>query len=67
MAWWESVAKQGVLGFDKRPTQVVIPELNNINRMFTIHAALEQSGFKTTEMEKLMGGNWLRVLSSSLG
>ncbi|MEW6130113.1 MAG: membrane dipeptidase [Acidobacteriota bacterium] len=65
--WWRSVGKQGVLGFDKDPQHVVIPELNNINRMFTIHAALEKSGFKLTEIEKIMGGNWLRVLTESLG
>ena len=65
--WWDSVAKQGVLGFGERPSHVVIPELNNIRRLFTIHAALEKSGFKSGEMEKIMGGNWIRVLTESLG
>ena len=65
--WWDSVAKQGILGFDQRPTHVVIPELNNIRRLFTIHAALEKSGFKSSEVEKIMGGNWIRVLTESLG
>jgi microsomal dipeptidase-like Zn-dependent dipeptidase len=67
LGWWDSVAKQGVLGFDKKPAHVVIPELNNINRMFTIYAALEKNGFKTSEIEKIMGGNWIRVLTGSLG
>jgi microsomal dipeptidase-like Zn-dependent dipeptidase len=67
LAWWDSVAKQGVYGFDQPPTHVVIPELNNINRMFTIHAALEKNGFKPSEIEKIMGGNWIRVLRESLG
>jgi membrane dipeptidase len=67
LGWWDSVAKQGVLGFDKRPTHVIIPELNNIERMFTIHAALEKNGFKAAEIEKIMGGNWIRVLTESLG
>jgi membrane dipeptidase len=67
LGWWESVAQQGVLGFDKKPQHVVIPELNNINRMFTIYAALEKSGFKSSEIEKIMGGNWIRVLTESLG
>lgn len=67
LEWWDSVAKQGVLGFEKRPAHVVIPELNNINRMFTIYAALEKCGFKSAEIEKIMGGNWVRVLTESLG
>lgn len=65
--WWDTVAKQGVLGFDQRPAHVVIPELNNIRRLFTIHAALEKSGFKSGEIEKIMGENWIRVLTESLG
>jgi membrane dipeptidase len=67
LGWWDYVAKEKVLGFDKRPTHVVIPELNNLRRMFTIHAALDKSGFKAAEVEKIMGGNWIRVLSESLG
>jgi membrane dipeptidase len=67
LGWWDYVATEKVLGFDKRPTHVVIPELNNLQRMFTIHAALDKSGFKAAEVEKIMGGNWTRVLSESLG
>lgn len=66
-AWWDSVAKQGVYGFDTRPTHVVIPILNNVRRMFVIHEALSQSGFTPREVEKIMGGNWIRVLTESLG
>jgi microsomal dipeptidase-like Zn-dependent dipeptidase len=65
--WWHSVARQGVLGFDKEPHHVVIPELNNINRMFSILAALEKHVIKTAEIEKIIGGNWIRVLTESLG
>jgi len=65
--WWDSVAKAGVLGFDKRPTHAVIPELNNVRRMFLIHRALERAGFASREVEKIMGGNWIRVLKASLG
>jgi membrane dipeptidase len=66
-AWWDSVAKEGVLGFETRPTHAVIPELNNVRRMFLIHQALERAGFKAVEVEKIMGGNWIRVLKASLG
>lgn len=62
--WWDSVAKQGVLGFDSRPSHVVIPELNNVRRAFLIHAALEKGGFDSAAIEKIMGGNWIRVLST---
>ena len=67
LQWWESIASQGVLGFEKRPAHVVIPELNNIRRLYTIHAALGKAGFKAREVEKIMGGNWTRVLTETLG
>lgn len=65
--WWESQTKNGILGFDRKPQHVIIPELNNVRRMFTIHEALEKNAFKASEIEKIMGGNWIRVLTDSLG
>jgi len=34
--WWESIAREGILGFDAAnlPKHVVIPEFNNVRRMF---------------------------------
>jgi len=61
------VAKEHVLGFDTRPKHVVIPELNNPRRAFLIYAALEKAGYKSAEVEKIMGGNWVRVLKENLG
>jgi membrane dipeptidase len=66
LPWWDSIAKLGILGFDKRPVHVAIPELNNIRRVYTIHEALEKSGFRSREIEKIMGGNWIRVLTESV-
>ena len=66
-AWWDSVAKQGVMGFNTRPPHAVIPELNNIRRMFLIETALRQHRFTQIEVEKIMGGNWMRVLRDVLG
>ncbi|HEX4945074.1 MAG TPA: membrane dipeptidase [Blastocatellia bacterium] len=66
LMWWQQCAKEGILGFDKEPSHVVIPELNHLRRMFTIHAALEKHKFKPAEIEKIMGGNWIRVLTESL-
>ena len=65
-AWWDSVNKQGVMGFDTRPTHAVIPELNNVRRMFLLEEALRKSGFSVSEVEKVMGGNWIRVLEQAL-
>ena len=65
--WWEEQAKNRLLGYDKKPQHVVIPELNNVRRMFTIHEALEKNSFTSSEVEKIMGGNWIRVLTDTLG
>ena len=67
MPWWRSIReKGGILGFDTDPKHVVIPELNHVARMATIHRALEKAGFNASETEKIMGGNWIRVLTDSL-
>jgi len=63
-AWWDSVAKQGVMGFEEHPRHAVIPALNNVRRMFLIHEALDKAGFKAGDVEKIMGGNWTRVLKT---
>jgi len=65
--WWNQYARAGVLGFDHEPQHVAIPELNNIGRMYTIQASLEKAGFTARETEKVMGGNWIRFLTESLG
>lgn len=64
--WWKTINEKGVLGYKELPKHVVIPELNNINRMITIHRALEKNNFKISEIEKIMGGNWKRVLNETL-
>lgn len=66
-AWWDSMAAEGIAGFEERPTHVVFPELNHIGRMETIHRALEAAGFADDDVAKIMGGNWARVLTESLG
>jgi membrane dipeptidase len=64
LGWWQGLAKLGILGFEKTPKHVSIIEFNNIRRLFTIHETLSKAGFKSREIEKIMGGNWIRVLSS---
>lgn len=65
--WWDSVKAQGVMGFAERPRHAVIPELNNVRRMFLIEEALRRGRFTSAEVEKIMGGNWIRVLRDVLG
>lgn len=66
-SWWLSMHRRGVAGFADLPRHAVIPELNGIDRMRRIHQALEREGFRSSEIEKIMGGNWVRVLTEVLG
>lgn len=45
----------------------MIPELNNVRRMYLLEDALRQRRFTQSEIEKIMGGNWIRVLRDVLG
>jgi membrane dipeptidase len=65
--WWQEMAALGLEGFDELPKHIVIPELNNLQRMFTIDAALKKAGFTCSERDKIMGGNWVRLLKQELG
>lgn len=63
--WWQSINDKGVLGFDSLPEHVAIPEFNTINRMEVIHQTLDKSGFSSSEIEKIMGGNWIRLYNEA--
>lgn len=66
--WWQSIHDGGVPGFAELPAHVVIPELNNINRMRLIERALEADPtFTASDIDKIMGANWRRVLIDVLG
>jgi membrane dipeptidase len=67
LEWWHAMNGLGIPGFREDPEHVVIPALNNIHRMDTIAQTLERSGFRSGEIEKIMGGNWRRVLTDVLG
>lgn len=64
--WWHSLRAKKVLGFDHEPEHVVIPELNHIERMSRIHDALKGAGFGASDADKIIGGNWQRVLNQVL-
>ena len=65
--WWRAMDKRGVPGFGWTPEHVVIPEFNNIHRMERIAATLARARFTGGEIDKIMGGNWRRVLTDVLG
>ncbi len=44
--WWRSVHDRGVPGFADLPDHMVIPELNNLRRMYRIDESLVKAGFK---------------------
>ena len=35
--------------------------------MYLIHEALEKDGFTTSQIERIMGANWIRILADVLG
>lgn len=65
--WWRAMRQLNIPGYEEDPEHVVIPELNNINRMQIIHRALEKDGFSDSEITAIMGGNWQRTLVEVLG
>jgi membrane dipeptidase len=67
LPWWKGQRAAGILGFDELPKHAVIPELNDVRRLFTIRTALERKRFPAAAIEKIMGGNWVRVLTEALG
>ncbi len=64
--WWEMNRKRGIPGFGPPPRHAVIPELNTIDRLSSIHAALSKGGFRAREIDKIMGGNWARFFKENL-
>jgi membrane dipeptidase len=67
MEWWLALRRQGIPGFAWTPEHVVIPALNRIDRMSRIARALAASGFRSREIDAIMGGNWRRLLTDVLG
>jgi microsomal dipeptidase-like Zn-dependent dipeptidase len=64
--WWNKHNELDIYGFENIPPHVVIPELNNVNRLFLIKEALLKNGFNNHEVDLVMGGNWQRVLKECL-
>lgn len=66
-AWWQAMQREGIPGFGELPAHVVIPELNTIDRLATIARALDRARFGSRQIERIMGGNWQRLLRDVLG
>jgi len=64
--WWTASHARGVPGFDRLPEHAVIPEFNSLDRVRAIRRALERARFRASDIDKIMGQNWLRVLSEIL-
>ena len=67
LPWWTRQRDAGIMGFEELPGHAVIPELNDVRRLFTIREALERKRFPAASIEKIMGLNWARVLTEALG
>lgn len=65
-SWFESSHARGIAGFERLPRHAAIPEFNSIHRTEAIRRALERSRFRSGEIEKIMGGNFARVLREVL-
>ena len=55
------------LGSTKVIWPFFISELNHPRRMETIWDGLKKRGYKSNEIEKIMGGNFLRVFKKVIG
>lgn len=67
LPWWTAMRDSGIPGFAELPQHVVIPELNNLARMATIRRALEKDRLPKSQIDRIMGANWSRVLTDVLG
>ena len=58
---------QGLPGSEREPKHVVVPDLNTPKRMQVLADALKRRGYKADAVEKVLGGNFLRVFREVCG
>lgn len=58
---------QGLPGSEREPKHVVVPDLNTPKRMQVLADALRRRGYKSDAVEKVLGGNFLRVFREVCG
>ena len=64
--WWAASHARGIPGFARLPLHAVIPDFNSLQRVEVIQEALAREGFRASEIDKIMGENWLRVFRETL-
>jgi len=53
--------------YTRRPTHVRVPELNGSQRLLVLAEGLSQRGYRTSEIEKIIGGNFFRLFREVVG
>ena len=57
----------GLPGAERYPDHITVPALDSPNRMVNLADALARRGYKGSEVDKILGGNFLRVFRSVAG
>ena len=60
-------SKSACTVYTRRPAHVRVPELNEARRLLILADALSRKGFKETAIEKIIGGNFFRLLKEVIG
>jgi len=60
-------SKSACTVYTRRPAHVRVPELNEASRLLILADALSRKGFKETAIEKIIGGNFFRLLKEVIG
>ena len=53
--------------YPQRPSHVRVPELNQPRRLVVLADALSRAGFKESDIDKIIGGNFFRLLKEVVG
>jgi membrane dipeptidase len=51
----------------RRPQHIRIPDLNEARRLLVLADALSEKGYRESEIEKIIGGNFLRLFREVVG
>ncbi len=57
----------GLPGAERIPSHVRVPELNSPKRLFNLAEALSKRGYKNAGIEKIIGGNFVRLFKEICG